>query len=151
MSEAQAAAYLNLNPRTLQRYRRKGALAYREAKGKTRTTIEYDRADIDRLNTELEAKRARSKKPQTKSKITAQRIAFGLTSEEYAEVAKEAENFGMGVGEYARRLMREGLESRFQSEAAELRNRIKQVRSRAKSYAQRFCGSIGGRSGIHRS
>ena len=127
MSELEAAAYLNLNVRTLQRYRKKGSLAYREAPGKTRSTIEYDRADLDRLKTDLEAKRVRSQKPRASQQPTTPRVAFGFALEEYAELEREARRFEMSVGEYARRLVREGLESRFQSEAAELRTRIKQL------------------------
>ena len=127
MSEAEAALYLNLNARTLQRYRKKGTLAYREVTGKTRSTIVYDKADLDRLKADLEARRAASRKPQPTSKITLPRVAFGLPQSNYEELSKEAQRFGMSVGEYSRRLVREGLESRFQSEAAELRNRIKQL------------------------
>ena len=127
MSEAEAAAYLNLTARTLQRYRKKGNLAYREANGKTRSTIEYDKADLDRLKAELQTKRAISRKPKPIAKTAMPRIAFGLPQENFAELEKEAQRFGMSVGEYARRLVREGLESRFQSEATELRNRVKQL------------------------
>lgn len=127
MSEAEAANYLNLNVRTLQRYRQKGTLAYREAPGKTRATIEYDKADLDLLKTEIQAKRARSEKPKAAPKTVMPRVAFGIAPESYAELEQEAQRFGMSVGEYARRLVREGLESRFQSEASELRNRIKQL------------------------
>jgi len=127
MSESEAAALLNLNVRTLQRYRQKGTLAYREVKGKTRSTIEYDTADLDRLKVALDAQRAAGKKPKTPPKTTAQRVTFGLPNENYAELEKEAKRFGMSVGEYARRLVREGLESRFQSEATELRAKVKQL------------------------
>lgn len=124
MRESEAAVYLKLNVRTLQRYRTKGTLAFREAAGKTRATIEYDQADLDRLKAVLETKRASIPKPHKMPKTATERVSFGLAPEGYAELVKEAERFDMSVGEYARRLVREGLESRFQSEAAELRTRI---------------------------
>ena len=127
MSEAEAAIYLQLHVRTLQRYRKKGTLPYREEAGKTRAIIAYDKADLDRLKAELEARRTTTTRLQGKAKVARQRVTFGLTSAAYAELENEAKQFGMGVGEYARRLTREGLESSFHSEAKELRNRVKQL------------------------
>lgn len=127
--EVEAAAYLGLTVRTLNNYRRKGTLAFREVTGKTRPVIEYDQAELDRLKTELDAKRATTKKPNPVQKPAMPRVTFGLTPEAYAELETEAERFGMGTAEYARRLVREGLESRFQSEATELRNELKQVKA----------------------
>ena len=127
MSEAEAAIYLQLNVRTLQRYRQKGTLAYREIKGKTRSNIDYEQAELDRLKATLDAKRTQSTKPKPVPKSSVQRVTFGLPNENYAELQRDAERFGMSVGEYARRLVREGMESRFQSEATELRTKIKQL------------------------
>ncbi len=127
MRELEAAKYLGLTVRTLNTYRRKGTLAFREVPGKTRPTIEYDPSDLDKVKAELDAKRASSKKPLPGSKTASQRVTFGLSPEGYAELEKEAERYAMSVGEYARRLVREGLESRFQSEATELHNRMKQL------------------------
>jgi len=125
MTEQEAALYLHLNVRTLQRYRAKGKLSYREVKGKTRPVIEYDKLDLDRLRVELEGQRTAGKKPKPAPKPPNPRVSFALTPEGQAELEREAQRYGMSTGEYARRLAREGLESRFASEAAELRNRVK--------------------------
>ena len=129
MREPEAAQYLGLTMRTLRNYRRKGTLAYREATGKTRPTIEYDQSELDRLKAELDRRRESSAKPKPAGKPVLQRVTFGLPPEGYAELAEEAQRYGMSVGEYARRLVREGLESRFQSEAAELRSEVNQVKA----------------------
>ena len=140
MTEKEAADYLGVTVRTLGNYRQKGTLAFREVKGKTRPAIEYQQADIERLKQELEAKRTRGVK--AKPRKTAPRIAFGIPEKERAALAEEAKKFGMSVGEYARRLVREGMESRFQQEASELRAELaranQEIRKIQKEYPLAF-------------
>ena len=136
MTEKEAAAYLGVTPRTLANYRQKGALAFREVKGKTRPAIEYQQSDIERLKAQLDVKRTRSKKPTPVK--TAPRIVFGIPAGEHTELAREAEKFGMSVGEYARRLVREGLESRFQQEAAELRQELAKANAEIRKMQKEF-------------
>ena len=76
MTEKDAAAYLNVSVRTLGNCRQKGTLPYREVKGKTRPAIEYEKADIERLKAQLEARRSRSRKPTPVR--SAPRVAFGI-------------------------------------------------------------------------
>ena len=127
MSEKEAAQYLDLNPQTLYRYRKSGKLAFRLVPGKTRPTIAYERADVEALKQELEQQRAHSPKPSPLPSSQMRRVSFGLPPGGYQELAAEAAQYEMGVGEYARRLMREGLESQFRSEAAELRGELKSL------------------------
>lgn len=141
MTEKEAAEYLGVSVRTLGAYRQKGTLAYREVAGKPgRPAIAYALTDIERLKLMLEARRSRSRKP--KPVKSAPRVTFSLPPDEYAELAEEATKFGMSVGEYARRLAREGLESRFQEEAAELRRQLEkataEIRKMQKEYPLAF-------------
>lgn len=140
MTEKEAALSLGVTPRTLANYRQKGVLPYREVPGKTRPAIEYQQADIERLKVLLEARRTRGKKP--KPLKTAPRIAFGIPEQERAALSEEAKKFGMSLGEYARRLVREGMESRFQQEAAELRAELAkanaEIRKMQKEYPLAF-------------
>nr|WP_309694192.1 helix-turn-helix domain-containing protein [Armatimonas sp.] len=122
--EKEAATYLGISTQTLYRLRSKGTLPYREKQGTTRPSIEYALVDLDRLKADLAKKRTRSRKPQ-ELQASPPRVNFGLPPHEFDELSREAERFGMSPNEYARRLMREGLESRFQAEAAELRAEMK--------------------------
>ena len=134
MREKEAAAYLHVNPRTLYRYRQKGRLAFRVVPSQTRPHIEYAQADVEALGRELERQRSRSVKPaaqeRTDNGSAPRRVSFGLPSRDYEELAAEASRYGMKVGEYARQLVREGLESRFQAEASELHDEMNRQNSK---------------------
>lgn len=127
MRENEAALYLNVNARTLYRYRKSGKLAFREATGKTRPVIDYDEADIKKLKQELDRRRESLPKPASPSPPAGKRISFRMPTEGYEELSREAAKYEMTVAEYARRLVREGLESRFHAEAEELRAEVKRL------------------------
>lgn len=129
MGEKEAADYLQLSVRTLQRYRDKGTLSYRKVSGKAGQMIAYDPAELDRLKQALAAQRVASAKPKPAGEAPPPRVTFGLSPEAYGELTREAKRFGMSVNEYARRLVREGLESTFQAEAAELRAEVKRLKT----------------------
>lgn len=137
MTEQEAMAYLSLTARTLRNYRRQGKLPYREVKGKTRPVIEYERADLDRLKSDLDRRRQRSKKPQT-VKPALPRVTFGLPPAEYENLVLEATRYGMSPSEYARRLAREGMESHFQQEAAELRGELAKANAEMRKMRNEF-------------
>ena len=129
MSEKEAADYLGLSVRTLQRYRDKGALAYRRVTTKVGQMIAYDPAELDRMNQALAMQRATSAKPKRAQKSSPPRVTFGLSPEAIDELTREAKRFEMSVNEYARRLVRDGLESTFQAETAELRAEVKRLKT----------------------
>ncbi|MES2462096.1 MAG: helix-turn-helix domain-containing protein [Armatimonadota bacterium] len=126
MKEADAAAYLNLTPRTLRNYRNQGKLPYREVKGKTRPQIEYRQDDLDRLKAELQKQRQRSLKPKATTPALP-RVTFGLPLAELADLTAEAKKYRMTPADYARRLVRERMETSFKSEAAEMRSELAKV------------------------
>ena len=69
-------------------------------------------------------------------------------------LAEEARKFGMSAGEYARRLVREGLESRFRQEADDLRAGLakaqEEIRRITKEYPLAFRGPAGVRGAVPR-
>jgi hypothetical protein len=142
MREKDVAAYLEINPKTLYRYRKSGKLAFRAVAGKTRPLIEYDPADVEALKAELERQRSRSPKPVKAAGVQPRRVSFGLPPEGYRELEAEADKYGLGVGEYARCLVREGLESRFQAEAAELRGEVKRLQAEILKVRHEFAGGF---------
>lgn len=127
MHDKDAAAYLKVTTRTLHRYRTSGKLPYKEVPGKTRSIIEYDAADIARLKEALDRRRTAGPKPKGRPVPAARRVTFGLSPEALGDLTKEAARYGGTVPEYARRLVREGLESRFRTEADELRAEVKRL------------------------
>jgi len=141
MTEQEAIAQLGLTARTLRNYRRKGRLAYREVKGKTRPVIEYDTADIDRLKAELDRQRQQSKKPEPVAPVLP-RLTFGLPPAEYAELAQAAEKVGMTPGEYARRIARESMESHYLAEAKDLRAELAAAKAEMRRMREEFASAI---------
>ncbi len=137
MKEADAAAYLHLTPRTLRNYRNQGKLPYREVKGKTRPQIEYRQDDLDRLKAELQKQRQRSVKPKTVAPAQP-RVTFGLPPEELANLTAEAKKYGMTPADYARRLVRERMESSFKSEATELRSELAKANAETRKIRKEF-------------
>jgi hypothetical protein len=123
MREHEAAAHLGVSVRTLYRYRKAGKVAFRVVKGRGRPVIEYDRAEVERLKRTL-AERAESASGPAPEPPRRPRVTFGLSPSEHAELSRDAARYGMTPGEYARQLAREGMESRFRTEAAELRQEL---------------------------
>jgi len=141
MNDQAAAAYLNLTTRTLRNYRRQGKLPYREVKGKTRPVIDYRQDDLDRLKAELSRQRVRSNKPKEAAPALP-RVSFGLPRAELAELAAEAKNYGVTPSEYARRLVRERMESNFRLEAAELRSGLAKANAETRKIRKEFSSAI---------
>ena len=137
MNDQEAAAYLKVTSRTLRNYRNQGKLPYREVKGKTRPVIEYRQDDLDRLKAELQRQRQRSVKPK-KAAPALPRVTFGLPPTELAELRAEAEKYGMTPADYARRLVREGMESTFKQESAELRSELTKVTEETRKIRKEF-------------
>ena len=137
MTESEATNYLHLTARTLRNYRRSGKLPYREVPGKTRPIIEYRQDDIDRLKAELQKQRQRSLKPKTVAPALP-RVTFGLPPGELSELTAEAKKYGMTPADYARRLVRERMESSFKSEAVELRYELAKANAETRKIRKEF-------------
>lgn len=142
MKEREAATFLKISPRTLYRYRKSGKIAFREAPGKTRPTIEYDDTDVELLKSELDERRAIRVKPAKIFIATAKRVSLTLPGEVYDELSQEAATYAMSPGEFARRLVREGLESSFQAEAAELHAAVNRIHTEVKHVRSDFAAGF---------
>jgi hypothetical protein len=141
MREDKAALFVGVSTRTLYRLRKAGRLAYRELKGTARPVIDYDQEDLELLKAELDQRRTKSRKPG-KPPDTSPRITFGLPDREHGELIQEAAQYGMSPGEYARRLVRERLESRLRAETADLQREVKQVRTDLNRLRAEVAGAI---------
>ncbi|WP_309710280.1 hypothetical protein [Armatimonas sp.] len=139
MSEQEAAQYLSVTARTLLNYRKSGRLSYRLAQGKTRPVIEYDRANLERLKAELIA---RTEVPKTPKPTRLKRVTFGLAAHDYEELSGEAKKYDMKPGEYARRLMRESLESNLKGEIRELHTKDAKSREELKRLRNDVAGAF---------
>lgn len=117
MNREQAAQYLGISPRTLYRLEQGGKLTSRKEKTPKGHVVLYEVADLDRLKVEL-ASRAQSAKTSKPPRL--KRVTFGLSPHDFEELAGEAKKYGMKPGEYARKLMRESLESRLGGEIRDL-------------------------------
>lgn len=137
VNEPEAAAFLGLSVRTLRNYRTQGRLPYREVKGRTRPVIVYNQADLEKLKVDLERRRRRSKKPRGTSPQLP-RVTFGMPSAELDELRSEAERYGMTTAEYARRLVRERLESLLQQEVRELRAELEKTNGETRKMRKEF-------------
>lgn len=142
MRENEAAAYLKINTRTLYRYRKSGKLAYREVAGKARPYIDYDQIALDELKHELDERRTSKPKPKESPRPTSRRVTFGMPLEGYEELSIEAAKYQMTAGEYARRLVREGLESRFHAETTELHDQMKRLKDDMNAVRTNFAAAF---------
>ena len=104
--------------------------------------IDYDEQDLARLKAELGPSAGPTGTRASPSKPGAARVSFGLPRGEHAELREEAARYGMSPGEYARRLVREGLESRLRAEAEALSGEVQAVRTEAKKLRTEVAGAF---------
>jgi hypothetical protein len=146
MRESEAAAYLGVSVRSLHRYRKAGKLTcQRVPAGVGRPVIDYDEQELARFKARsrpsvVAAETAHS--PPETGAGRSPRVAFGLPRGEHAELREEASRYGMSPGEYARRLVREGLESRLRRETEVLRGEAQAVRADIKRLRTEVAGAF---------
>src|SRR5881396_3563092 len=63
-SKSEAAAYLGVTERTLERYTKQGKLPAKYIRGKTKTTPVYEEADLDKLKMEFSGEVIASHQPE---------------------------------------------------------------------------------------
>jgi len=110
MDKEQAAGYLGVSVRTLERFAASGKLTKGRAKGKTRPVVVFDKKEVERLKKELQASRpvevfGRPNTPKPKDAI-----GFRLDPYYIKRLVEEGEKLDMGAADYARRLVVRGLE-----------------------------------------
>lgn len=110
MDKEQAADYLGVSVRTLERFAAAGKLTKGRAKGKTRPVVIFDKKEVERLKKELQSARpvevfGRPNTPRPKDAI-----GFRLDPFYIKKLEEEGAKRDLGAAEYARRLVVRGLE-----------------------------------------
>lgn len=107
---AEAATFLGISTRTLDRYTKAGRIPCRVQKGRTRPNVVYDEEDLAALKAELDEQRT----PQaeaTPSSTAMQRIGFRLEPFYIKKLEEDGARQGMTAEAYARHLVIRSLES----------------------------------------
>lgn len=110
MRKQEAADFLGISTRTLERFVAEGKLVQGRAKSKTRPVAVFDRGQLEKLKAQLVASgkdevfgRPNTLKPKGS-------VGFRLDPFYMERLVKEGEAHGMSAGDYARRLVVRGLE-----------------------------------------
>ena len=139
MNREQAAQFLGISPRTLYRLEQGGKLASRKEKTPKGHVVLYEVADLERLKVQLAA---RAEAAKTSKPPRLKRVTFGLSPHDFEELAGEAKKYDMKPGEYARRLMRESLESSLKGEIRELHTKDAKSREELKRLRNDVAGAV---------
>lgn len=120
LSQEQASKALGISVRTLQRYVQQGAITPTYLPGKTRPVPTFVSTDIMALKSKLGKGTAYPQGQVRQGHSSLQPFGFRLALEDISRLSEEAERFGMRPTEYARHLVRTGLEEGMQQELARL-------------------------------
>ncbi len=110
MDKEQAAEYLGVSVRTLERLTASGKLKKGQAKGKTRPVVVYEKSELERVRKELEKSRPVEVFGRPNTPKPADAIGFRLDPFYVKKLEEAGAIHGMSAGEYARRLVIRGLE-----------------------------------------
>jgi hypothetical protein len=110
MEKQEAATFLGVSVRTLERLSATGKLTKGRALKKTRPVVVYDQKELERLKKELESARPVEVfgRPNTPKPTDA--IGFRLDPFYIKRLIEEGEKHGFSAAEYARRLVIRGIE-----------------------------------------
>ena len=110
MERAEAAEFLGVSVSTLDRFASQERLTRGRAKRKTKPITVFDRAELERLKSELEADRPTAVLPRQSAPKVLPAVGFRLDPYYVQRLKAEGEKQGMSPGEYARRLVIRSLE-----------------------------------------
>jgi hypothetical protein len=128
MNQQEAATYLGISVRSLQRYVQAERLRVRYESGKTRPVPIYDDQAIEALKAKLAY---RPVFPQSQGKSVSERkqpFGFRLAPQEREDLVRNAQQYGMKPSEYARLLVQSGLEDGLQNQISTLQKEIMLLR-----------------------
>ncbi len=109
-TRAEAATFLGISTRTLDRYTKAGRIPSRLEKGRTRPNVVYGEEDLAALKAELDERRA-PHEGAAPSPTAMQRIGFRMEPFYIQKLQEAGARQGMSAGEYARHLLIRSLES----------------------------------------
>ena len=110
MEKAEAAEFLGVSVRTLERLAAAGRLKKGRALRKTRPVVTYEQTDLERLRDELERGRPAEVFRRLNTSKPTSAIGFRLDPFYVKQLEQEGAKHGMSAGEYARRLVIRGME-----------------------------------------
>ncbi len=108
-TKREAADFLGIGVRTLERYAQKGQISHRFEKGRRRPRVVFDDADLQAFKERLDESRA-AQPAEAASPTAMRRIGFRLDPHYLQRLTEEGARADMSPGEYARRLVIGALE-----------------------------------------
>jgi len=110
MRKQEAAEFLGVSTRTIERLVAEGKLVQGRAKSKTRPVAVFDRAQLERLKSEIGSGEVREVFGRPNTSKPKGSVGFRLDPYYMARLEEEGKAQGLSAGEYARRLVVRGLE-----------------------------------------
>ncbi|MBX3110280.1 MAG: helix-turn-helix domain-containing protein [Fimbriimonadaceae bacterium] len=110
MKKSEAAQFLGVSTRTVERLVAKGRLRPRREKGKTRPILVFDQAELSRVKKELQEVRPEEVFGRPNTLKPKDAVGFRIDPHYYKRLEEEGGKLGLSAGEYARRLVVRGLE-----------------------------------------
>ncbi len=113
MEKKEAAEFLGVSMRTLERLAASGRLTKGRARKKTRPVVVFDPHQLAELKKALSSKTTAQELSPESFQRPLDGVGFRLDPYYLKRLGEEGERHGMSAGEYARRLVIQGLESDF--------------------------------------
>ena len=110
MEKKEAAEFLGVSVRTLERMAAQGRLVKGRARRKTRPVVVFDRTQLESLKAELETNRPNEVFPRKNGPRPLDSIGFRLDPFYVGRLATEGKRQGLSAAEMARKLVVQGLE-----------------------------------------
>jgi hypothetical protein len=124
-SKREAAEFLSISPRSLERYTRQGRIRAHYQKGRGHPVPIYEEGDLEALKADLGPTLA---PPSGKATATSETVSFRLDKHYRARLIDEGEKRGISAGAYARLLVIDTLEDgeheRLRTDLGELRRLV---------------------------
>lgn len=131
MKKRDAAEYLGVSVRTLERFVSAGRLKAGRAPGKTRPVVTFQKEELEKLKAEIERHQTVQPFRRLNTESPQDSIGFRLDPQYIKELQKRGESEGLSASQVARSLVIRGLEetsaSKLAEEIAALRQTIGEV------------------------
>lgn len=111
MDKRQAAAFLGVSTRTIERLVARGKLVQKREKGKTRPVAVFLEADLERAKLELDRERPEEVFGRPNTPKPRDAVGFRIDPHYLKRLEEEGKKRGLSAGEYARHLVVRGLET----------------------------------------
>lgn len=111
MDKRQAADFLGVSTRTIERLVASGRLIQKRQKGKTRPIGVFSETDLKRLKIELDRARPEEVFGRPNTPKPKDAVGFRIDPHYLRRLEEEGQKLGLSAGEFARRLVVRGLET----------------------------------------